>query len=124
MAVTLLLAAALLAPEAPPTNAGTPAADHVNVAYEEMAQKRNEAAIARIHADPAVESDDPAALINLGTAHARLGQKDRALAFYRAAIASPVRYDLQLADGRWMDSRAAARQAAAALEKSSTIVLR
>ena len=33
-------------------------------------------------------------------------------------------YDLQLADGRWMDSRAAARAAANALEKGSTIVMR
>ena len=43
---------------------------------------------------------------------------------YRAAIASPDRYDLQLADGRWMDSRAAARLAAASLEKSDKLVLR
>ncbi len=36
--------------------------------------------------------------------------------YYMAALASESRYDLQLADGRWMDSRRAARLA---LEKAS-----
>jgi hypothetical protein len=43
---------------------------------------------------------------------------------FRAAIASSERYDLQLADGRWMSSRAAARLAAAALERDDRLVMR
>lgn len=118
MFASLLCAAAL---------ASTPAvgtAENSGSAYEDLARSRSEAAIARIMASKEFDSRDPATLINLGAAYERIGQKDRALAMYRAAIMSPDRYDLQLADGRWMDSRAAARLAAEALEKSQTLVMR
>jgi hypothetical protein len=120
MNATLLLAAALAASSAQPA----PQASGANVAFEELAQNRSHDAISRLLAAGAAESRDPAVLINLGTAYARTGQKERALAMFRAAIASPERYDLQLADGRWMDSRAAARLAAAALDKTDRMVLR
>ena len=77
MAATLLLAAAMLASGAPAATGADGAAaepESINVAFEEMTQKRSEAAIARIRADREVDSDDPAALINLGTAYARLGR--------------------------------------------------
>jgi len=67
---------------------------------------------------------DPAAQINLGTAMARLGQRDAARDHYRVALSSRDRYDLELADGRWMDSRAAARLAIARLAKNQALALR
>jgi tetratricopeptide (TPR) repeat protein len=55
-------------------------------------------------------------LINAGTAYARLGQLDKARQAFRAAVQSNNRYELELADGRKMDSREAARLAIGRLE--------
>lgn len=81
------------------------------VAYEELRTGRNAAAIAHLTTTDAVAANDPARLINLGTAYARTGRSDQAAAMYRAAIYSPVRYDLELANGSYVDSRWAARTA-------------
>ena len=53
---------------------------------------------------------DPAQLINLGLAHAKIGQKERAKQYYEAAMASRESFDVELADGRVMDTREAARR--------------
>jgi len=98
--------------------------DYVDVAYEELARGEASAAIEHIQANPKVDADDPAALINLGTAYAMLGKKQEAQEYYRAAMASSERYELQLADGSWMDSRRLARMAAKALAKSETLAAR
>jgi len=98
--------------------------DWVDVGFAELATGRPAAAIARIRDNGALDVDDPAALINLGSAHARVGQRQRAERFYKAAIISSTRYDLQLSDGRWMDSRSAAREAIAALQHGSVLALR
>jgi Flp pilus assembly protein TadD len=111
MAVAAFIAAAVLTQVVAPATPAAPAADYVDVAYEELVTGKAEQAIARIRANPLIEFDDPAALINLGTAHARLGRTREARDFYIAAIVSANRYDLQLGDGRWMDSRRAARLA-------------
>ncbi len=124
MIATMIFAAALSASPAASTADGIAQAQSSGTVYGELAQSQAEATILRILASDQFDSKDPATLINLGAAYAKIGQKDRALAMYRAAIASPDRYDLQLADGRWMDSRAAARLAAASLEKSDKLVLR
>ena len=124
MIATLLFAAALTASPAASSSVETAQAQSSGTAYGELAQSQTEATISRILASDQYDSQDPATLINLGAAYAKIGQKDRALAMYRAAIMSPDRYDLQLADGRWMDSRAAARLAASALERSDKLVLR
>ena len=124
MIATMIFAAALSASPAVSTADGIAQAQSSGTVYGELAQSQAEATILRILASDQFDSKDPATLINLGAAYAKIGQKDRALAMYRAAIASPDRYDLQLADGRWMDSRAAARLAAASLEKSDKLVLR
>lgn len=124
MALSLFVAAAIAAsPAVIPADSAAYAAD-AEVAFEELSHNRAQAAIERIMASGQAQNGDPAALINLGTAYARLGQKEQALAMYRAAIASSERYDLQLADGRWMDSRAAARLAAAVLERDDRLVMR
>lgn len=88
------------------------------VAFDEMRSGRTEAAIAKLQADNDLSARDPSRLINLGSAYARLGRHAEAAAMYRAAITSPIRYDLELANGDYMDSRWAARIALARLENS------
>lgn len=85
------------------------------VAYAELRAGENHAAIAKLTDDTSLDARDPSRLINLGTAYARLGRTSDAAAAYDAAMASPIRYDLELADGRYVDSRWAARTARANL---------
>ena len=81
------------------------------VAYEALRDGRTQDALRQLTATADVDARDPSRLINLGTAHARLGRSEQAASLYRAALDSPIRYDLELADGRTMDSRWAARMA-------------
>lgn len=108
MSVNALIASALFAQAAFSMGMDAQSDQKSEVAYEEMQQGQSAQAIQKLKA---TESNDPGALINLGTAYARSGMTNKAIASYRAAIATDVRYDLQLADGTWMDSRAAARVA-------------
>ncbi|MDZ3832463.1 MAG: hypothetical protein U0S50_11685 [Sphingopyxis sp.] len=85
------------------------------VAYSELAAGENQAAIDKLTGESRVDARDPSRLINLGTAYARLGRATDARNAYLAAESSPIRYDLELADGRYMDSRWAARTALANL---------
>jgi len=86
-----------------------------DVAYEELAAGQNEAALDVIQAELATRPGDPALLINLGSAYLRLGRMAEAQTAFSAAADSNTRYDLELADGRWVDSRRAARLAQAGL---------
>lgn len=124
MALAAFIASAVLAQVIAPASPAEPAAEFVDVAYTELSSGKAEQAIARIRANPQIESDDPAALINLGTAHARLGRTAEARELYMAAIASANRFDLQLADGSWMDSRRAARLALTMQSRGETLALR
>ena len=92
---------------------------HRDAAYEELSQGETDSAIARLEANLAQNPEDPALLINLGSAWAVRGDKDKAADYYRAAARSDVRYQLELADGEWIDSRAAARLALRTLEQSA-----
>ncbi len=85
------------------------------VAYAELRAGENHAAVAKLTGETNLDARDPSRLINLGTAYARLGRTSDAVAAYDAALASPIRYDLELADGRYVDSRWAARTARANL---------
>ena len=112
MSLTALMTAALLGQSAFSLAVETPRAEKApDVAYAELASGRSGAALQKLEDSKAVRASDPAALINLGAAYAAAGKTDKAIASYRAAIASPDRYDLELADGSWMDSRVAARTA-------------
>ncbi|QGN53386.1 hypothetical protein [Novosphingobium sp. Gsoil 351] len=123
MATTLLLAGLMLAQSAPAiTVEAQPGLDQVG--YQALSAGRPDLAIERISADPVMSASDPAALINLGTAYARTGDRTAALARYKAALTSRDRYDLELADGRWLDSRAAARLAILMLERGKALALR
>lgn len=74
-------------------------------------------AVAELRQGTVAEVNDPARLINLGTAYARLGDVNRASEAFRRAMYSDTRYDLELADGSVVDSREAARMALAHLEQ-------
>ncbi len=89
-----------------------------DVAYEALADGRAAEAIARIEALLAEQPDDPALLINLAAAYWQQGDYEMAAQAYRRAAETAERYDLELADGRWMDSRSVARQALARLEST------
>jgi len=81
------------------------------VAFAELRAGENQAAVEKLTGETQLDARDPSRLINLGTAYARLGRTADAKAAYEAAAASPIRYDLELANGDYMDSRWAARTA-------------
>ena len=68
-------------------------------------------AIDQIEHDNQEAPNDPAKLINLGHAHAQLGETAQAKRYYEAALTTKKSFDLILADGRVMNSRQAARKA-------------
>ncbi|WP_189619445.1 hypothetical protein [Novosphingobium colocasiae] len=112
LAVAALFAQAAIAvpADARPAGADTASA-YTDVAYTDLAAGRAQTALAKLESGGAARSDDPATLINLGSAYAAVGQNGRAMTAYQAAINSSQRYDLQMADGSWVDSREAARMA-------------
>ena len=95
-----------------------------DVGFHELVADRPADAIVRIAANRTLDADDPAALINRGTAEARLGRFAAAGDSYRAALLSRQRYDLELRDGSWVDSRAAARLAIRMLGNGETLALK
>ena len=97
---------------------GRPDAEQLPVAYAELQSGRTDAALVTLSHPRGVEATDPSRLINLGSALARKGRYTEAAVQFRAAMASDVRYELELADGRWMDSRDAARLALSRLNQS------
>tara|TARA_A100001391_G_scaffold1033_3_gene1423 strand:+ start:18026 stop:18400 length:375 start_codon:yes stop_codon:yes gene_type:complete len=112
--------ALMLAQAAPPAMmAGMNDDQHRDAAYEELTQGETDAAITRLEANLVQNPEDPALLINLGSAWAVRGDKEKAADYYRAAARSDVRYQLELADGEWVDSRAAARLALRALDQTA-----
>ena len=92
------------------------------VAYAELKAGDNRAAVTKLTGETTLDARDPSRLINLGTAYARLGRTNDAAAAYNAAIDSPVRYDLELASGRYVDSRWAARTALANLTEGRPLL--
>ena len=90
-----------------------------DAAYEELSAGQTESAIARLEQARDGNPDDPALLINLGTAYSRAGRVEEAREAFRAAIASGERYRVELADGSWEDSRTVARVALESLERTA-----
>lgn len=117
--VAAFVAVTMIALTATPTAARELVADGVTVlpvAYETLRAGQTDAAIRHLQASSDLSPRDPSRLINLGSAYARLGQTEEAAAMFRAAADSPIRYDVELANGTYMDSRWAARMALARLE--------
>ena len=96
--------------------------DTLPVAYAELKAGENRAAVDKLTGDNGLDARDPSRLINLGTAYARLGRTAEAAAAYDNAIGSPIRYDLELADGSYVDSRWAARTALANLNQGRPLL--
>ena len=125
MTATLLISAALaslMPPVLLPEEKTT--ATQVEAAYAALAEGRTEDALNKLKANRARQSGEPAQLINLGTAYARIGNTAKARTLFEAALISKTRYDLELADGSWMDSRDAARMALANLGTAGTLASR
>jgi len=111
MIAAILIAAMAVGQTANPAEVASDAIEQHDVAYSTLAAGEAQAAVTRLEALQAENPDDPALLINLGSAYAELEQFDRAEAAFRAAAASDTRYSLELADGSWVDSRRAAQTA-------------
>lgn len=91
---------------------GTPAdTEQHEVAFASLSAGDAAEAVANLEMLRADNPGDPALLINLGSAYAALGDVARAEAAFREAADSATRYQLELADGSWVDSRRAAQTA-------------
>jgi len=113
----IAIAALLSAQAGIATQAPQQGTEQRDVAYEELAAGQTDLAISRIEAQLKENPDDPALLINLGSAYAYKGQFEMAAEYYDRAARSDVRYRMELADGNWVDSRRAARLALASIEE-------
>ena len=118
---TLVLAALAAAAQLTSTPGTEPSTVQREVAYEAMATGHADDAIRAIEAQLAKNPDDPALLINLGAAYAKRGDATRAAQAYQAAIDSDTRYELELADGSWTDSRQAARRGLETLQRNAQL---
>lgn len=111
--------AILLVAQAGPSAATTqPDIETHEVEYETIVAGEARQAIERLEAVRAENPGDPALLINLGAAYAAVGEYELAEQAYRDAIASDDRYELELANGDWIDSWHAARLALLSLKNS------
>jgi hypothetical protein len=110
MFVATILASALIVQAPVP-------AEGVEVAYRETVEGRSDAAIRKIAAAGKREAHHPARLINLGIAHARLGDEEKARQLFREAASNGERYWLETSVGRWADAREIARVALAKLDR-------
>lgn len=124
MSMSLFLAAALMAQTPTALTVPAPATPASDVGYHELVSGRPEAAIARIERNGLAQAGDPLALINLGTAYKMLGRKDEAARLYRAAASSDERYDVEMANGRWVDSRRAANLAMSRIGSDEMLALK
>lgn len=93
------------------------AAPQASVSSDALTNGQFRQAVAELRQGSFEEVNDPARLINLGTAYARLGDTAQASDAFRRAMYSDIRYDLELSDGRVVDSREAARIAFTKLER-------
>lgn len=83
--------------------------------YDALMSNDNAGALRQLLADRSAQND-PARLINIGRAHARLGDKAKARKAFEAAAKSTEEVDLVLADGSIMGSRKAALLALKSLD--------
>lgn len=86
-----------------------------DVGYAQLLAGDDNAAITVINRQPESD-DDPARLINLGVAYARMGDAARARAMFRVAHTAPERVVLETAAGEWVYSRVLARRGLAMLD--------
>lgn len=87
-----------------------------SIGYEALMRGDNERAVSQIMTSEKVSKHDPAKLLNLGRAYARMGQTEHAAGYFKAAMQARDSVDLVLSDGRVMNSKVAARKAYANLQ--------
>ncbi|MFN3618826.1 tetratricopeptide repeat protein [Sphingorhabdus sp.] len=87
-----------------------------SIGYEALIRGDNERAVTEIMTSGLVSKHDPAKLLNLGRAYARMGRTDEAAQMFRTAMLSRENVELVLADGRVVNSKDVARQAYANLQ--------
>ena len=97
--------------QAAPGIAGEISYPRGSIGYEALMRGDNQRAISQIMASEQVSKHDPAKLLNLGRAYARMGQTDQAAGYFKAAMQARESVELVLADGRVMNSKDAAREA-------------
>ncbi|WP_338242894.1 tetratricopeptide repeat protein [Aurantiacibacter hainanensis] len=119
MFATLTTAFLMLAQAGPSAATTQPDIETRDVEYETIVSGDAREAIAQLELARAENPGDPALLINLGAAYAAIGEYRLAEQAYRDAIASDDRYELELANGDWIDSRRAAQLALLSLEDVS-----
>lgn len=115
MAILASVALTLLAQTAA-TQATEAPQSEPDVGYEELIDGRDAAAVEVIEGSVDANSDDPARLINLGIALARMGQFEEARANFEAAR-KETSIELETSNGEWVDSRRLARQALTMLDR-------
>lgn len=101
--------------QAEPTLSGEVAYPQKAIGYDALIAGDNERAISDMLSGN-VSRHDPAFLLNLGQAYARIGNVSKARELFRIAARKREDVDLVLADGRVMNSKLAARQALATVQ--------
>jgi lipopolysaccharide biosynthesis regulator YciM len=104
------------AAQAVPGTSGEMSYPKGSIGYEALMRGDNERAVSQIMNSEQVSKHDPAKLLNLGRAYARMGMTEQAAEYFKAAMQSRDSVDLVLADGRVMNSKDAARKAYANLQ--------
>ena len=111
----LVAGSMVTAAHAEPNMTGEIAYPKESIGYEALMQGDNARAVSQIMSSEGVSRNDPARLLNLGRAYARMGRTEDAAKVFQTALQSDS-VDLVLADGRVMNSKVAARQAVANLQ--------
>lgn len=76
-----------------------------------------ETALIKLEQQQKDSPNDPAVMINLGIVHAQMGDDVKARAAFNDALVSSMPQDLDIADGRTLDSRRIARVAIQMLDR-------
>ncbi len=112
MILSLMLAGVAAAAQPSPEQASVEAQEinyeQGQLGFAALRSGDTDRAIAQLEQASAELPDDPARLINLGNAYARVGRVEEARETLRRAIAAKRHFDLILSDGRVVDSRRAA----------------
>lgn len=115
-----ILIAAAIATSLPPQPVTVEAAPVIDVSYDTLATGADEQAIAELTRALARQPEEPALLLNLAAAYRRTGNLLAARECLDRVVSLRETYSVELADGRWIDTRRAARIARADLDATLT----
>lgn len=109
LALSLGASAQLSAPSTPPAMEGIEWPGELAVGP--LLARRHDEAISLLEQARRDNPNDPAVLINLGIAHAQIGQDQQARALFSSVLGMRAEMDLATSGGRVADSRQIARRA-------------